>query len=117
MDCPTNTSDTLISGGTNAIAGAGSNTYTAELLTHGATEPVLHHQPAVRPSSSQPITDLPFETIDSLIWKACSRLKIDEDRALGRQPKPGGRDRPAQRSAKAPRRGPGSSAHGVRYRM
>ncbi len=67
VDFPTNTSDALMSGGTNAIAGAiERQARKLQALTGVAPALLMTGGAAARLA---PITDLPFETIDSLIFE------------------------------------------------
>ena len=66
VDFPTNTSDALMSGGANAMAGAIERQY-RKLLTRTGQEPALFMTGGAAVKLA-PITDLPFETVDSLIF-------------------------------------------------
>ena len=66
VDFPTNTSDALMSGGSNAMAGAVERMY-RKLRDHCGEEPVLLMSGGAAPKLTA-ITDLRFETIDSLIF-------------------------------------------------
>ena len=66
VDFPTNTSDALMSGGANAMAGAIERQY-RKLLAHTGQEPALFMTGGAAVKLA-PITDLPFETVDSLIF-------------------------------------------------
>lgn len=66
VDFPTNTSDGLMSGGANAIAGAIERQY-RKLLKRTGQEPALFMTGGAAVKLA-PITDLPFETVDSLIF-------------------------------------------------
>jgi len=67
VDFPTNTSDALMSGGANAMAGAIERQY-RRLLQHTGATPVLLMTGGAA-AKLQDITDLPFETIDTLIFE------------------------------------------------
>jgi type III pantothenate kinase len=66
VDFPTNTSDALMSGGANAIAGAIERQY-RRLKQRCGTEPQLLMTGGASLKLA-PITDLPFEAVDSLIF-------------------------------------------------
>ena len=66
VDFPTNTSDALMSGGANAIAGAIERQY-RRLLARCGHEPMLFITGGAAVKLT-PITDLPFETVDTLIF-------------------------------------------------
>jgi type III pantothenate kinase len=66
VDFPTNTSDALMSGGANAIAGAIERQY-RRLLDRTGQEPMLFITGGAAVKLT-PITDLPFETVDTLIF-------------------------------------------------
>jgi type III pantothenate kinase len=66
VDFPTNTSDALMSGGANAIAGAIERQY-RRLLQRTGQEPMLMMTGGAAVKLA-PITDLPFETIEPLIF-------------------------------------------------
>jgi type III pantothenate kinase len=66
VDFPTNTSDALMSGGANAIAGAVERQH-RRLLERTGTEPALYMTGGAAVKLA-PITDLAFETVDSLIF-------------------------------------------------
>lgn len=66
VDFPTNTSDALMSGGANAIAGAIERQY-RKLLARTGAEPLLLMTGGAAVKLA-PITDLHFETVDSLIF-------------------------------------------------
>jgi type III pantothenate kinase len=67
VDFPTNTSDALMSGGANAIAGAIERQY-RRLLARCGEEPMLLMTGGAAVKLA-PITDLRFETADSLIFE------------------------------------------------
>ncbi len=66
VDFPTNTSDALMSGGSNAMAGAIERMH-RKLCRHSGEEPVLLMSGGAAPKLLA-ITDLRFETIESLIF-------------------------------------------------
>ncbi len=66
VDFPTNTSDALMSGGSNAMAGAIERMH-RKLCRHSGEEPMLLMSGGAA-SKLMAITDLQFETIDSLIF-------------------------------------------------
>ena len=66
VDFPTNTSDALMSGGSDAIAGAVERMH-RKLLKRTGEAPVLIMTGGAAVKLA-PITDLPFETVDSLIF-------------------------------------------------
>jgi type III pantothenate kinase len=66
VDFPTNTSDALMSGGANAIAGAIERQY-RKLIGRTGVEPLLLMTGGAAVKLA-PITDLHFETVDSLIF-------------------------------------------------
>jgi type III pantothenate kinase len=67
VDFPTNTSDALMSGGTNALAGAIQRMH-RKLTLHSGQSPRLFMTGGAAVKLA-PITDLPFEMIDSLIFE------------------------------------------------
>ncbi len=67
VDFPTNTSDALMSGGANAMAGAIQRMY-AKLTRHSGQLPRLFMTGGAAVKLA-PITDLPFEMVDSLIFE------------------------------------------------
>jgi type III pantothenate kinase len=67
VDFPTNTSDALMSGGANAIAGA-IERQQRRLLRRTGVEPLLFMTGGAAVKLDA-ITDLPFETVDSLIFE------------------------------------------------
>ncbi len=73
VDFPTNTSDALMSGGTDAIVGAVERMY-RKLLARTGTKPTLLMTggAAVKLAS---ITDLPFETVETLIFEGLLHLQ------------------------------------------
>ena len=66
VDFPTNTSDALMSGGANAIAGAIERQHRKLMLRTGA-EPLLYMTGGAAVKLA-PITELDFETVDALIF-------------------------------------------------
>jgi type III pantothenate kinase len=73
VDFPTNTSDALMSGGANAMAGAiERQARRLHLLT--GQEPLLLMTGGAA-SKLAPITDLPFETVDGLIFEGLLSLQ------------------------------------------
>lgn len=79
VDFPTNTSDALMSGGAHAIAGAVERMH-RRLLARSGQQPMLLMTggAAVKLAS---ITDLPFETVDTLIFEGL--LKLQAQRMAG----------------------------------
>jgi type III pantothenate kinase len=73
VDFPTNTSDALMSGGADAIAGAVERMH-RRLLAH-AGEPPLLLMTGGAAVKLGPITDLPFETVDTLIFEGLLQLQ------------------------------------------
>ncbi len=67
VDFPTNTSDALMSGGSNAIAGA-IERQVRRLQARSGPEPLLLMTGGAAVKLS-PITELPFETVDTLIFE------------------------------------------------
>ncbi len=67
VDFPTNTSDALMSGGANAIAGA-IERQARRLQARTGAEPLLLMTGGAA-SKLAPITDLPFETVETLIFE------------------------------------------------
>ena len=67
VDFPTNTSDALMSGGANAIAGAIERQH-RRLQQRGQGEPLLFMTGGAAVKLG-PITDLPFEVVDALIFE------------------------------------------------
>jgi type III pantothenate kinase len=72
-DFPTNTSDALMSGGAHSIAGAVERMH-RRLLARTAQEPVLLMSGGAAVKLA-PITDLPFETVDTLIFEGLLALQ------------------------------------------
>jgi type III pantothenate kinase len=73
VDFPTNTSDALMSGGANAIAGAIERQY-RRLLSHTGQEPALFMTGGAAVKLA-PITGLAFETVESLIFDGLLRIQ------------------------------------------
>ena len=73
VDFPTNTSDALMSGGVNAMAGAVERMY-RKLRAKTGQEPVLVMSGGASPKLS-PVTDLSFEVIDRLIFDGLLALQ------------------------------------------
>jgi type III pantothenate kinase len=73
VDFPTNTSDALMSGGANAIAGAIERQH-RKLLDRTGQEPALFMTGGAAVKLA-PITDLAFETVDSLIFDGLLRIQ------------------------------------------
>ena len=76
VDFPTNTSDALMSGGAHALAGAIERIHHRLVARSGGVEPVrlMTGGAAVKMA---PITDLPFETVDGLIFDGLLALQQD----------------------------------------
>jgi len=70
VDFPTNTSDALMSGGADAIAGA----VDRKLLARTGQAPVLIMTGGAAVKLA-PIIDLPFETVDTLIFEGLLQLQ------------------------------------------
>lgn len=73
VDFPTNTSDALMSGGANAIAGAIERQH-RKLIARTGAEPLLLMTGGAAVKLA-PITDLRFETVDSLIFDGLLALQ------------------------------------------
>ena len=73
VDFPTNTSDALMSGGADAIAGAVERMH-RRLMQRTGQEPLLLMSGGAAVKLS-PITDLPFETVDTLIFDGLLQLQ------------------------------------------
>ncbi|HOW49116.1 MAG TPA: type III pantothenate kinase [Rubrivivax sp.] len=73
VDFPTNTSDALMSGGASAIVGAIERQY-RKLLARTGSEPALFMTGGAAVKLA-PITDLAFETVDSLIFDGLLRIQ------------------------------------------
>ncbi len=79
VDFPKNTSDALMSGGSNAMAGAVERMY-RKLREHTGAEPALLMSGGAAPNLSA-ITDLRFETVDSLIFDGLLVLQAERVQA------------------------------------
>jgi type III pantothenate kinase len=75
VDFPTNTSDALMSGGAHALAGAIERIHT-KLVRRTGVEP-LRLMTGGAAVKMAPITELPFETVDSLIFDGLLALQAD----------------------------------------
>lgn len=73
VDFPTNTSDALMSGGADAIAGAVERMY-RKLLAKTGEKPALMMTGGAAVKLA-PITDLPFETVDTLIFEGLLQMQ------------------------------------------
>ena len=73
VDFPTNTSDALMSGGANAIAGAIERQH-RQLVRRTGAEPLLLMTGGAAVKLA-PITDLHFETVDSLIFEGLLQMQ------------------------------------------
>jgi type III pantothenate kinase len=73
VDFPTNTSDALMSGGSDAIAGAVERVH-RRLLARTGQQPALIMTGGAAVKLS-PITDLAFETVDTLIFEGLLQLQ------------------------------------------
>ncbi len=73
VDFPTNTSDALMSGGANAIAGAIERQY-RKLLARTGREPLLVMAGGAAPKLA-PTLDLPFEVVDTLLFEGLLALQ------------------------------------------
>ncbi len=73
VDFPTNTSDALMSGGANALAGA-IERQARRLKQRSGQEPLLLMTGGAAVKLA-PITDLPFETVDTLIFEGLLRIQ------------------------------------------
>lgn len=73
VDFPTNTSDALMSGGADAIAGAVERMH-RKLTRRTGQEPLLLMSGGAAVKLA-PITDMPFETVDTLIFEGLLRLQ------------------------------------------
>ncbi len=76
VDFPTNTSDALMSGGAHALAGAIERIHRRLVARSGGAEPLrlITGGAAVKMA---PITDLPFEPVDSLIFDGLLALQAE----------------------------------------
>ena len=73
VDFPTNTSDALMSGGADAIAGAVERMH-RKLTRRTGLDPLLLMSGGAAVKLA-PITDMPFETVDTLIFEGLLRLQ------------------------------------------
>jgi len=73
VDFPTNTSDALMSGGAHALAGAIERMH-RKLVQRCGAEPMLLMTGGAAVKLA-PITELPFETIDSLVFDGLLALQ------------------------------------------
>ena len=73
VDFPTNTSDALMSGGADAIAGAVERMH-RKLLDHTGEKPLLLMTGGAAVKLAK-ITDLPFDTVDTLIFEGLLQLQ------------------------------------------
>ena len=73
VDFPTNTSDALMSGGADAVAGAVERMY-RKLLAHTGEKPALLMTGGAAVKLA-PITDLAFDTVDTLIFEGLLQLQ------------------------------------------
>ena len=73
VDFPTNTSDALMSGGSDAIAGAVERMH-RKLSAHCGEPPALLMTGGAA-VKLRPMTDLPFETVDTLIFEGLLQLQ------------------------------------------
>ena len=73
VDFPTNTSDALMSGGSDAIAGAVERMH-RKLSAHCGEPPALMMSGGAA-VKLRPMTDLPFETVDTLIFEGLLQLQ------------------------------------------
>jgi type III pantothenate kinase len=73
VDFPTNTSDALMSGGADALAGAVERMY-RKLRARSGEEPALVMSGGAAVKLA-PITELPFETVDTLIFDGLLQLQ------------------------------------------
>jgi len=79
VDFPTNTSDALMSGGAHALAGAIERIHQRLVRRCGGVEP-LRLMTGGAAVKMAPITDLPFETVDALIFDGLLALEADRGR-------------------------------------
>lgn len=82
VDFPTNTSDALMSGGANALAGAIERQY-RRLRARCGAEPLLLMSGGAA-AKLQAITDLPFETVDTLIFDGLLLMQAGRRQAIAR---------------------------------
>jgi len=79
VDFPTNTSDALMSGGANALGGA-IERQARRLQARTGQSPLLFMSGGAAPKLA-PITDLPFETVDMLVFDGLLMLQASRDSA------------------------------------
>ncbi len=82
VDFPTNTSDALMSGGAHALAGAIERIHRRLVAHCGGVEP-LRLMTGGAAVKMAPITDLAFETIDSLIFDGLLALQTERTTGFG----------------------------------
>jgi type III pantothenate kinase len=82
VDFPTNTSDALMSGGAHALAGAIERIHARLMRRSGGVEP-LRLMTGGAAVKMAPITDLPFETVDSLIFDGLLALQAERQKGFG----------------------------------
>lgn len=80
VDFPTNTSDALMSGGSNAIAGAIQRMH-RQLLKRTGEEPMLYMTGGAAVKLA-PITDMPFEMLDTLIFEGLLQWQAHQTAGL-----------------------------------
>lgn len=80
VDFPTNTSDALMSGGANAIAGAIQRMH-RQLAKRTGEEPMLYMTGGAAVKLA-PITDMPFEMLDSLIFEGLLQWQAHQTAGL-----------------------------------
>ena len=85
LDFPTNTSDALMSGGAHAIAGAVERIHRVLSQRCGQAPMLLMTGGAA--VKLAPITDLPFETVDTLIFEGLLRLQAERDQRQAPPPR------------------------------
>jgi len=78
VDFPTNTSDALMSGGAHALAGAIERIHRRLVARSEGVEP-LRLMTGGAAVKMAPITDLPFETVDGLIFDGLLALERDRE--------------------------------------
>ncbi len=78
LDFPTNTSDALMSGGAHAIAGAVERIH--RKLSQVSGQPPMLLMTGGAAVKLAPITDLQFETVDTLIFEGLQRLQADRQK-------------------------------------
>ena len=80
VDFPRNTSDALMSGGAMALAGAIDRMH-RKLLAHSGGQAALLFMTGGAAPKLGPITEMPFETIDSLIFDGLLAIQAQRERA------------------------------------